>query len=366
MVEKVKAARQRAPADIFPPPELVNRVYSMPIDDVRVVILGQDPYHGRMQANGLAFSVNKKAYKFPPSLKNILKEVRSCYPDARIPDYYGDLSHWEKQGVFLLNTILTVEFKKPLAHKGWGWELVTDATIKAINEHCNNVVFLLWGRQAASKAKLIDPDRHLVLKSVHPSPLSADRGFFGCKHFLLANEYLKKHGHDPIDWSVIPPEDTTNGSQRLQPKHIDKSLSKRKQRYPKHEEGDQLDGDEVYSSSEEEQEQDATAMEESHATEAAAGSEEEATESESGEEEEESEDEDNAPPGPTESQVTRQRIGEMEERFMQNIDMPTQGKELSEIAEDNEEESDEADESDESDEDDDEDVNHSEKRQRVM
>ncbi|MCF8059783.1 MAG: uracil-DNA glycosylase [Bacteriovoracaceae bacterium] len=165
--------------------------------DVKVVILGQDPYHGEGQAHGLAFSVNEDC-KHPPSLKNIFKELQSdldCPPPPT-----GDLSHWSRQGVLLLNTVLTVEKGKAASHQKKGWESVTQAVLKTINDQCENVVFILWGGPAQKSAAFIDQERHCVLKSVHPSPLSSYRGFFGSRPFSKANKYLKTHGISPISW----------------------------------------------------------------------------------------------------------------------------------------------------------------------
>ncbi len=168
-------------------------------NDVKVVILGQDPYHGEGEAHGLAFSV-KPGIAIPPSLRNIYKELRDslgCY----IPNN-GYLEKWARQGVLLLNTALTVVKDNPNSHRGIGWELFTDKVIKLLNQREKPVIFLLWGSNAKSKSMLIDRNRHIVLMSVHPSPLSANRGFFGCNHFGLVNEKLYELGETPIDWQI--------------------------------------------------------------------------------------------------------------------------------------------------------------------
>lgn len=169
-------------------------------DNVKVVILGQDPYHQPGQAHGLSFSV-QKGVKFPPSLRNIFKELKSDL-DFVIPDD-GDLTKWSQQGVLLLNSVLTVEESKAGAHQGRGWEQFTDRIIKEVSDRNQNVVFILWGAYAIKKAKLIDANKHLVLEGVHPSPLSAHRGFFGSRPFSKANEYLQTHGRSPIDWGLV-------------------------------------------------------------------------------------------------------------------------------------------------------------------
>lgn len=177
--------------------EIFNAYYHTPYPQVKVVILGQDPYHGEGQAHGLAFSV-KDGIPLPPSLKNIYKEIQD---DLGItPPQSGNLTRWANQGVFLLNTCLTVEKDKPFSHKDKGWEHFTDATIRALNEKQEPVVFLLWGKPAQTKEKFITNLRHLVLKAAHPSPLSADKGFFGCKHFSKTNEFLIQHSLTPIQW----------------------------------------------------------------------------------------------------------------------------------------------------------------------
>ncbi|PJA31983.1 MAG: uracil-DNA glycosylase [Zetaproteobacteria bacterium CG_4_9_14_3_um_filter_53_7] len=176
-------------------------------DDVKVVMLGQDPYHGQGQAHGLSFSV-PFGEKIPPSLRNIYKELQR---DLGIePAAHGCLTAWAKQGVLLLNATLTVEEKNAGAHQKRGWETFTDAAIAALNEHRQGLVFMLWGKYAQHKGASIDESRHLVLKSVHPSPLSAHRGFLGCGHFSSANTYLEKHQKQAIDWR-LPEADKQQG-----------------------------------------------------------------------------------------------------------------------------------------------------------
>lgn len=171
-----------------------------PLDKVRVVILGQDPYHGPGQAHGLCFSV-KPGVPPPPSLVNIYKELQS---DLGIPrPRHGFLEHWAQQGVLLLNSVLTVEMAKAASHQGKGWERFTDAVIRLVNAKEQPVVFLLWGAYAQKKAAFVDTSRHLVLKAAHPSPLSAHNGFLGCRHFSQCNAFLESKGLSPIDW-VLP------------------------------------------------------------------------------------------------------------------------------------------------------------------
>jgi uracil-DNA glycosylase len=170
-----------------------------PFDKVKVVIIGQDPYHGEGEAHGFAFSV-KPGIKIPPSLKNIYKELNTEY-GCYIPNN-GYLMKWAEQGVLLLNTVLTVEKDKPASHQGKGWETFTDRIIEEIDKKDKPVVFMLWGNFAKSKKKLLTNKNHLVLESPHPSPFSARHGFFGNNHFKLANEYLSKNGIDPIDWQI--------------------------------------------------------------------------------------------------------------------------------------------------------------------
>ena len=173
------------------------RAFTTDLNQVKVVILGQDPYHTPGAAHGLAFSVPDNQ-PIPPSLVNIYKEIDDDI--GHHANKTGNLSNWQKQGVLLLNNVLTVEAHHAGSHRGHGWETFTEATIKYLNENRPHLVFLLWGRDARSKAAWIDKSKHLVLESPHPSPLSAHAGFFGNHHFSQANDFLKKHGMDPIDW----------------------------------------------------------------------------------------------------------------------------------------------------------------------
>jgi uracil-DNA glycosylase len=170
-----------------------------PLHQVRVVILGQDPYHGPGQAHGLCFSV-QPGVRPPPSLVNIFKELRSDLGIAH--PGHGFLEHWARQGVLLLNSVLTVEMGQAASHQGKGWERFTDAVIAQVNALPEPVVFMLWGSYAQRKAAFVDADRHLVLKAAHPSPLSAHNGFFGCRHFSKANQFLESRGLPPIDWAL--------------------------------------------------------------------------------------------------------------------------------------------------------------------
>ena len=180
--------------------DIFNSMKKTAFGEIKVVILGQDPYHERGQAMGLSFSVPKGIEK-PPSLVNIFKEIKAETGDD-MPES-GDLTGWAEQGVLLLNTVLTVREHAANSHRGKGWEEFTDGIIKKISSERENVVFLLWGGNARSKKPLIDTGKHLVLECAHPSPLSAYNGFFGCGHFIKANEYLIKHGKLPIEWSKL-------------------------------------------------------------------------------------------------------------------------------------------------------------------
>jgi uracil-DNA glycosylase len=180
--------------------DIYNALRLTPYKNVKAVILGQDPYHGEGQAHGLCFSV-KKGVKLPPSLQNIYKEIESDI-GTKMPQH-GDLTSWAKQGVLLLNTTLTVREGRPQSHTGKGWEILTDEIIKRLNESPNPIVYILWGSNARSKKKYITNKNHLVLESVHPSPLSAYNGFFGCHHFSRANEFLNSKGIKGIDWADI-------------------------------------------------------------------------------------------------------------------------------------------------------------------
>ena len=183
---------------VYPKPKDVFKVFDMcPLKDIKVVVLGQDPYHGKGQAHGLSFSVPLNI-NTPPSLKNILKEIES--DTGKKPDAQNNLESWVEQGVFLLNAILTVEANNPASHKDIGWEFFTDGVIKTISEKNSGCVFLLWGNFAKKKKTLIDEEKHLILEAAHPSPFSAHNGFFGCKHFSKANEWLKKNRKTEIEW----------------------------------------------------------------------------------------------------------------------------------------------------------------------
>lgn len=182
----------------YPPGKLIFNAFNQcPFDKVKVVLIGQDPYHEPGQAQGLCFSVGD-GVKFPPSLKNIFAEIQSDL-GIDVPQS-GDLTRWAKQGVLLLNATLTVREHAAGSHQNMGWETFTDEVIRKVSEGRENVVFMLWGSYAQSKAKLIDASRHCVLKSAHPSPLSAYRGFFGNHHFSICNQYLQQHGMEPIQW----------------------------------------------------------------------------------------------------------------------------------------------------------------------
>lgn len=184
---------------VFPEKQNIFKAFTLTkIDNLKVVILGQDPYHGFGQAQGLSFSTPKEI-KNPPSMVNILKEIKDDLGRSSICED-GDLTPWAKQGVMLLNTILTVEEAKPKSHHNLGWEIFTDNIIKIISDKCEGVVFLLWGAPAMAKIKLIDKTKHHILTSPHPSPLSSYRGFFGCKHFSKTNEILKKQNKEEVNW----------------------------------------------------------------------------------------------------------------------------------------------------------------------
>jgi len=186
---------------IYPPGKLIFNAFNLtPFNKVKVVILGQDPYHGQGQAHGLSFSVPDGVAP-PPSLKNIYKEIKNNYPNFAIPAS-GNLTSWANQGVFLLNAMLTVQASKPASHQKLGWQSFTDAVIKALSKKRENLVFMLWGKFAQSKGHLIDFEKHLVLTSPHPSPFSAHSGFFGNQHFMKANTYLANNGITEVDWQV--------------------------------------------------------------------------------------------------------------------------------------------------------------------
>lgn len=192
--------QERAQHAVYPPGQDMFAAFDLtPFDQVRVVILGQDPYHGPGQAHGLCFSV-RRGVRIPPSLMNMLTEINT---EIGIPKpTHGELTHWARQGVLLLNTVLSVRARTANSHRGKGWERFTDAAIKALAERREGLVFLLWGAAAGRKASMIDPSRHLVLKAPHPSPLSAHRGFFGCGHFGRTNAWLMGRDQPPIDWSI--------------------------------------------------------------------------------------------------------------------------------------------------------------------
>lgn len=190
--------KEYAAGEVYPPASRIFAAFdACPFPEVKVVILGQDPYHGPGQANGLSFSVNP-GVRFPPSLLNIFKEV-SADTGAPMP-VDGDLSRWARQGVLMLNATLTVAANRAGSHQGHGWEQFTDAVIKRLSDRREHLVFILWGSYAIRKSELIDQSRHLILTSPHPSPLSAHRGFFGNHHFSRANAYLQAHGAKPIVW----------------------------------------------------------------------------------------------------------------------------------------------------------------------
>lgn len=192
---------ERAIHQVYPPKDLVfNAFHLTPLSNVKVVILGQDPYHNDGQAHGLSFSV-PKGIAIPPSLKNIYTELVSDTPGFTYPNH-GDLTAWAKQGVLLLNATLTVRAHEAASHQKHGWEQFTDTIIQEISENKDHVVFILWGSYAIKKSGLIDSKKHLILTAVHPSPLSVYRGFFGCAHFSQANEFLKQHQLEQIDWQV--------------------------------------------------------------------------------------------------------------------------------------------------------------------
>jgi len=194
------ADEKRAGKTVFPPgPDIFNAFNLTPFDKVKVVILGQDPYHGPDQAHGLCFSV-QRGVKTPPSLVNIYKEIHRDL-GIEIPPH-GNLTHWAEQGVLLLNAVLTVEAGQAASHQKRGWEQFTDQAIEHLNREREGLVFLLWGSHAQKKGKLIDRDKHCVLTAPHPSPLSAHRGFLGCGHFSRANQYLLQQGKTAIDWKI--------------------------------------------------------------------------------------------------------------------------------------------------------------------
>ncbi|MFW6094428.1 MAG: uracil-DNA glycosylase [Pseudomonadota bacterium] len=194
--------RKRARQVVYPPSDRIFAALDLcPLPDVKVVIIGQDPYHGPGQAHGLCFSVQPGVER-PPSLVNVFREIDDDLggPDRRIPEGRGCLESWARQGVLLLNAVLTVERGRAGSHRGRGWETFTDRVVEVLCEQREHLVFMLWGSYAQKKGARVDRDRHLVLAAPHPSPLSAHRGFFGCRHFSRANEYLASVGREPIDW----------------------------------------------------------------------------------------------------------------------------------------------------------------------
>lgn len=196
LVSFVKA--EYATQEVFPPgPQIFHAFEKCPYDQVKVVLLGQDPYHGRGQANGLAFSVNDQI-RIPPSLVNIFKEIKSDLGKEIPPT--GNLERWAEQGVLLLNATLTVRASTSGSHQKKGWEEFTDAVIKKLSEQKEHLVFLLWGAYAQRKAELINGSKHLILRAAHPSPFAADKGFFGSRHFSKTNAYLRQKGKEEIDW----------------------------------------------------------------------------------------------------------------------------------------------------------------------
>lgn len=197
VLDFIKQEKQ-AGKQIFPPSKHIFRALAeVPLDRVRVVIIGQDPYHQPGQAHGLSFSV-ADGVQIPPSLRNIYQEIKE---DLGVePPESGDLLRWAQEGVLLLNSVLTVEANQAGSHAGRGWEEFTDAVIRVVNEHTEHTVFLLWGAYAKRKGEAVDESRHLVLSAPHPSPLSAHRGFFGCRHFSKANQYLEQNGLKPVRW----------------------------------------------------------------------------------------------------------------------------------------------------------------------
>ncbi len=199
LLRKLETSKEQ----IYPPIADIFTSYQISeLHQIKVVILGQDPYHGANQAHGLSFSV-KQGNTRPPSLRNIFKELESDLNVVPPTKSMGELTGWAHQGVFLLNAVLTVEGGKANSHQNLGWEEFTDATIQLISAHTKNTVFVLWGTYAQKKAKLIDTNHHLIIKSAHPSPLSAYRGFWGSKPFSQINKYLEKHNQTPIDWKII-------------------------------------------------------------------------------------------------------------------------------------------------------------------
>ena len=200
LMARIQSEREAGKVIYPPQQDVFNALKFTPLESVKVVILGQDPYHGPDQAHGLCFSV-LPGVKTPPSLVNIYKELATDIDGFVIPEH-GTLTSWAEQGVLLLNTVLTVEQGKAHSHAKWGWETFTDAVIDAVNRHQQGVVFLLWGSHAQKKGKHIDTSKHHVLSAPHPSPLSAHRGFLGCKHFSQTNQLLSSQNKSPINWQL--------------------------------------------------------------------------------------------------------------------------------------------------------------------
>lgn len=199
-----RVAEDRKSGKVYPSAEDVFAwTHSCPLKKVKVVILGQDPYPGENEAHGLAFSVSKGC-EIPRSLRNIFKELKKEYPKKFETPSHGNLTGWAKQGVLLLNTVLTVKEGEANSHKDYGWEKLTDATLKVLNDQPSGLIFMLWGNQAKNKKEHIDEKKHEVLETSHPSPLSVNNGFNGCDHFKTANEYLKKKGKEIINWGDLP------------------------------------------------------------------------------------------------------------------------------------------------------------------
>lgn len=204
---KTVAEERQSGMTIYPPQkDVFNAFRYTELGEVKVVILGQDPYHGPGQAHGLAFSV-LPGVQIPPSLLNMYKELEGTIPGFQRPAH-GYLESWARQGVLLLNTVLTVRAGQAHSHASLGWETFTDKVIALINQHCEGVVFLLWGAHAQKKGAIIDRQRHCILKAPHPSPLSAHRGFFGCNHFVQTNQWLAERGEAPIDWMPVLPAES--------------------------------------------------------------------------------------------------------------------------------------------------------------
>lgn len=199
-LKKFLVAQKNAGKTIYPKPDNIYTAFEIPPEKVRVVILGQDPYHGENQAHGMSFSV-LPGVKPPPSLKNIYKEIEKEF-NFKMDDKNGYLMPWAEQGVMLINSVMTVEASNPASHKGMGWETFTDKVIYTLSDNFQHIVFMLWGAYAKSKSSFIDDKKHLILTSAHPSPFSAYNGFFGNNHFKKANEYLKENGLEEINWKI--------------------------------------------------------------------------------------------------------------------------------------------------------------------